>query len=135
MPVNGLSLSMHNPILVYSFLALYGVVTIVVLTYVHAKFRIANKTLKMLQKEWDTAESRHADFLGAAHQQISKLATAAAPAVPQPIVRQAAVSFDTRNQVVAMAKRGIGVSDIARACGLNEAEVEVLLGMARLLRG
>lgn len=134
MPANDLSLSMHNPILIYSFLGLYGVVTIVVLTYVHAKFRIANRTLKMLQKEWDTAESRHADFVGVAQQQISKLAVAPPVTIPQPVVRQAAVGFDTRNQVVAMAKRGIGVTEIGRACGLNEGEVEVLLGMARLGR-
>jgi hypothetical protein len=31
-----------------------------------------------------------------------------------------------------MARRGIGVTDIARACALHEGEVEVLLGMARL---
>jgi hypothetical protein len=49
-------------------------------------------------------------------------------------VRHAAVGFDTRNQVVAMAKRGIGLNDIARSCGLHEGEVEILLGMARLLR-
>ena len=33
-----------------------------------------------------------------------------------------------------MAKRGIGITDIARNCGLHEGEVEVLLGMARLVK-
>lgn len=133
MLTNVLNLSTHNPILIYSFLAVYGLITVVILTYVHARFRIAAKTLKLLTTEWDTAESRHADFVGVAQQQISKLAVAPSPAAA-PIVRHAAVGFDTRNQVVAMAKRGIGMSDIARSCGLHEGEVEILLGMARLQR-
>lgn len=133
MLANDLNLSIHSPILIYSFLTLYGVVTAAVLTYVHAKFRIATKTLNLLKSEWDSAESRHAGFVGAAQQQISKLAVATPPAAPV-VVRHAAVGFDTRNQVVAMAKRGMNISDIGRACGLHEGEVEVLLGMARLQR-
>ena len=132
MPANDLSLSMHDPVLIYGFLALYGLITIVIVTYVRAKFRVANKTLKLLTTEWAAAESRHAGFVGAAQQQISKLA--AAPPASQPVVRSAAVGFDTRNQVVAMAKRGISVPDIAKASRLHEGEVEVLLGMARLQR-
>ncbi len=133
MPANDLSLLIHNPILIYGFLALYGTITIVLVTYVHSKFRTANKTLKLLTTEWATAESRHADFVGAAQQQISKLAVAP-PAAAQPVARSVAVGFDTRNQVVAMAKRGISVPDIAKAARLHEGEVEVLLGMARLQR-
>ncbi len=133
MPASGLSLSMDNRILIYSFLALYGLITLLIVRYVNAKFRAANKTLKLLTAEWATAESRHADFVGAAQEQISKLA-AAPPVVHQPVVRSAAVGFDTRNQVVAMAKRGISVPDIAKASRLHEGEVEVLLGMARLQR-
>jgi hypothetical protein len=114
-------------------LALYGVITLVIAMYVRAKFRVASKTLNLLKTEWDTAESRHADFVGVAQQQISKLAVPPPPA-PVPAARPAVVGFDTRNQVVAMAKRGIGLNDIARACGLSEGEVEVLLGMARLQR-
>jgi hypothetical protein len=132
-PANALSLSTPNPILIYSFLALYGVITIVILTYVRKRFRLATDTLKLLKTEWDTAESRHAGFVGIAQQQISKLAVPApAPPVAPQSARHSAVGFDTRNQVVAMAKRGIGITDIARACALHEGEVEVLLGMARL---
>jgi hypothetical protein len=108
---------------------LYGVITIVILTYVRKRFRLAADTLKLLKTEWDTAESRHASFVGNARQQISKLAV---PPPPAAVVRHAALGFDTRTQVVAMAKRGINVTDIARACALHEGEVEVLLGMARL---
>ena len=133
MPANGLSLSMGNAVFIYSLLALYGLTTLLIVRYVNAKFRAANKTLKLLTAEWATAESRHADFVGAAQEQIAKL-TAAPPVVHQPVVRSTAVGFDTRNQAVAMAKRGISVPDIAKASRLHEGEVEVLLGMARLQR-
>jgi hypothetical protein len=126
---------MHNALVVYSMLALYGLITVVIVAYVHAKFRTATKALKLLTTEWETAESRHANFVGVAQEQISKLAVPTpAPVAAPASVRHAAVGFDTRNQVVAMAKRGIGLNDIARSCGLHEGEVEILLGMARLLR-
>jgi hypothetical protein len=131
MPANDLNLSIHNPILIYSFLALHGLLTVLVLTYVHAKFRTTARTLKLLSSEWQSAESRHVGFVGAAQEQLSKLTVPPPPAVP---VRNAAVNFDVRNQVVAMAKRGVAAPEIARSCGLHEGEVEVLLGMARLQR-
>jgi hypothetical protein len=116
--------------LIYVFLALYGVLTVVILTYVHSKFRLATRALQLLQTEWQTAESRHAGFVGAAKEQLSKLAEPApAPALP---LRKADVNGNVRHQVVAMAKRGIGPIEIGRSCGLHEGEVEVVLGMARL---
>ena len=51
MLANDLNLSIRNSILVYSLLAAYGLVTALVLTYVHSKFRVAAKTLKLLQNE------------------------------------------------------------------------------------
>jgi hypothetical protein len=132
MLANDLSLSIHNPILIYSFLALYGVLTVLMLTYVHSKFRTASKTLKLLETEWQSAESRHAGFVGAAHHQLSKLAVAPPP--PALPARHTAMNFDLRNQIVAMAKRGIAAPEISRSCGLNEGEVEVVLGMVRLQR-
>jgi len=132
---NDLSLSIRNPILIYSFLALYGLLTVLILTYVHAKFRVANKTLKLLQTEWTNAESTHATFVGAAQEQLAKLAVPAPPVMAVPSARSASVGFDLRNQVVTMAKRGIGIADISRNVGLHEGEVEVLLGMARLTKG
>ena len=132
MLANDLNLSIHNPILIYSFLALYGVLTVLMLTYVHAKFRTATKTLKLLEMEWQSADSRHAGFVGVAQERLSKLA--AAPPVPALPLRHTAVSFDLRNQVVAMAKRGIAAPDIARSSGLSEGEVEVVLGMVRIQR-
>lgn len=92
--------------------------------------------LKLLQKEWAKAESNHADFVGAAQERLAKLSVPApAPAPAMTVAPKTAVGFDVRNQVVTMAKRGIGIADIARNCGLHEGEVEVLLGMARLAKG
>jgi len=134
---NDLNLSIRNPILVYSFLAMYGLLTVLILTYVQSRFRVAAKTLKMLQTEWISAESKHASMVDVAQEQLSKLSipAPAAPAAPpsqMQLMRHPAVSFDTRNQIVTMAKRGMSICDIARNCGLHEGEVEVLLGMARL---
>jgi hypothetical protein len=126
---NDLSLSIHNPVLIYSFLALYGLLTVVLLVYVQTKFRYATKVLRVLQTEWDSAESRHAGFVGRAQEQISKLAVPAAVAAP---VKSASINFDTRNQVVAMGKKGFTAMEIAKTCGLQEGDVEVLLGMSRL---
>src|SRR5207248_2084041 len=92
MPANDLSLSMHNPILIYSFLALYGLLTVLMLTYVHTKFRTATKTLKLLETEWQSADSRHAGFVGVAQDRLSKLA--AAPPVPALPLRHTAVNGD-----------------------------------------
>ena len=135
MLANDLNLSIRNSILVYSLLGMYGLATALVLTYVHAKFRGAAKTLKLLQNEWTNAESKHATIVEVAQEQLSRLSVPA-PAAPAAaaVARSASVGFDVRNQVVTMAKRGIPVADISRNCGLHEGEVEVLLGMARLQR-
>ncbi len=129
MQANDLSLSAHNPMLIYTVLALYGLLTIAVLAYVRTRFRTATGILKTLQVEWDNADSRHAGFVGKAQEQIAKLA------VPAPVVaavKNVGLSFDLRNQVVAMGKKGFKSLEIARSCGLHEGEVDVLLSMARL---
>ncbi len=128
-----LNVSMHNSMLIYSLLALYGVLTVLVLTYVHSRFRLATKTLKALETEWQSASSRHAGFVGIAQEQLSKLSAPPPVATSLP-VRNTAVNFDVRNQIVAMAKRGVGPQEIARTCGLHEGEIEVVLGMVRLAR-
>ena len=132
MLANDLNLSLHNPILIYSFLAAYGLLTVTILMYVHSKFRVAAKILNLLQTEWTKAQSTHADFVGAAQQQLTKLA--APKPTPAVAARNVGVDFDKRNQVVAMAKRGIAAPEIARSCGLSEGEVEIVLGMVRLQR-
>jgi hypothetical protein len=129
---NDLNLSIHNPILIYAFLALYGLFMVAIVLYVNSKFRGAARTLKALQAEWSKAESSHAGFVGAAQEHLAKLSTPAPVQAPA-TARTSAVGFDVRNHVVTMAKRGIGIADIARNCGLHEGEVEVLLGMSRLV--
>src|SRR5215467_6027805 len=126
MLANDLNLSIHNPIVIYSFLALYGLLTVLTLVYVHAKFRTATKTLKLLEEQWLTADSRHAGFVGAAQEQLSRLAVT--PPVQALSLRPPAVNFDLRNHAVAMAKKGIAPPEIARLCRLSEGEVEVVLG-------
>jgi len=121
---------MGNPVLIYTFLVLYGLLTLAILAYVHTRFRSAASVLQTLQVEWNNAESRHAGFVGKAQAQISRLAPPAVPAVP--VAKKTVVSFDTRNEVVVMGKRGIKPLEIAKSCGLHEGEVDVLLGLARL---
>jgi hypothetical protein len=87
--------------------------------------------LKRLQTDWQNAASTHEDFVGMARERLSKLSSAA-PAVAASVARKSAIGADIRNQIVAMARRGTAVKDIARTCGLQEGEVEVILGMARL---
>ena len=120
---------MHNPILVYSLLALYGLLMLSLLLYVHSKFRAAANTLTQLRTEWQSAESKHSTFLAVAQQRLATLSRPAAL-----VTKNAGVGSDTRNQVEAMAKRGMSVNDIARTCGLQEGEIDVILGMARLQR-
>ena len=133
MPASDLSLSIHNPLVVYSSLALYGLLTVVLIAYVQAKFRTAAKALRLLQAEWHTAQSKHETFVGDAKEKLSKLNAppTSTNALPS---RTRAITLDTRHQIVSMAKRGMRTNDITRACGLQEGEIEVILGMARLAR-
>jgi hypothetical protein len=127
---NDSSLSIHSPLLIYTFLAVYGLLTLMLITYVRTKFRNAEKTLKLLNSEWQSAESTHTMFVGVAQEKLAKLAPASP--VRALLAQTATIGFDTRNQVVVMGKRGIGNGDIARTCGLQEGEVEVILGISRL---
>jgi hypothetical protein len=52
----------------------------------------------------------------------------------QAMAGQRSVTFDTRNQVIAMGRKGFSASDIGRACAMPEADVEVLLGLVRIQR-
>ena len=129
MQANDLNLSIHSPILIYSFLALYGLMTVTLLVYVQSRFRESAKLLQALQAEWSTADTRHAGLVGKAQEQIAKLSAPAPAANP---VQTSSVNLDIRNQVVAMGKKGFTAAEIAKTCGLQEGDVEVLLGMARL---
>jgi hypothetical protein len=133
---NASSLLTLNPIIVNMELGLYGLLFVCIFIYVHMKFRKADRLLKELKKEWDGAESKHTGLIQFAQHRIARLD--AAPAVvkpfPVPPLTSQGVPPDIRNQVTAMGRRGIPVSEIARSCGLPEGEVDVLLSMARMQR-
>lgn len=132
---NASSLFTLNPIIVHLELGLYGLLFVGIFIYVHMKFRKADRLLKGLKNEWEGAESKHAGLLQVAQHRISRLGERSEVAMPAaaPSVSQAVLP-DTRNQITAMGRRGIPVSEIARSCGLPEGEVDVLLSMARMQR-
>jgi len=130
MPANDLSPLIHSHALVYSLLGANAVLVLILAAYVHLKFRSAARTLKVLQAEWQSAESEHANIAGLAQEKLSRLSSVTKPAATP--ARAGGIGFDTRNQVLAMARRGTKARDIARSCGLQEGEVDVVLGMARL---
>src|SRR4051812_4861644 len=121
MSANTSALLTVNPIVVYSVLGFYGVFTAAVLLYVYHKFSHASRVLNSLKEEWELAKTAPTELL-------SVEPSATATPVPQPRL----VSFDTRNQVMSMGRKGLGASDIARAFAMTEAEVNVLLGLARI---
>src|SRR5437867_2084831 len=102
---NDLSLLMRNPFLVYAFLAVYGSLNILLIAYVHMKFRRAAKTMKLLQKQWKSAESDHSTFVGAAQEKLSKLSTSPPPGAAATNSRMSSMGFEMRRQIVLMAKR------------------------------
>lgn len=135
MSANASVLSTVNPVIVYSALAFYGVFISAVLLYVYRKFSGASRLLDSLKKDWDSAESSHKSLLTQAKEHVSRLSTAK----PEPAMAvsgggRGSVTFDTRNQIIAMGRKGFTAGDIARACAMPEADVDVLLGMARLQR-
>jgi hypothetical protein len=133
---NASSLLTLNPIIVNLELGLYGLLFVCIFIYVHMKFRKADRLLKELKKEWDGAESKHAGLIQFAQHRIARLDAEPAVVKPFPVPASTAqgVPPDIRNQVAAMGRRGIPVSEIARSCGLPEGEVDVLLSMARMQR-
>ena len=123
MLANAFAVLTVNPI-TSAVLAFYGALLVAGLYFVHRKFSGASRLLNSLQTDWASAESNHRTLVEHARQHVTKLNPA--PPVYRP------VTFDTRNQVVVMGRRGSSPTDIARACGLQEADVDVLLGMARI---
>jgi DNA-directed RNA polymerase specialized sigma24 family protein len=130
---NASSLLTLNPIIVYATLALYGLLFAVTFLYMHNRFRMSSRVLSLLKNDWADAETKHSELVETAQQRIARLS------VEMPVRAQAepqvkGVTSDTRTQVVAMGKRGLGLAEIARNTGLPEGEVDVLLGLARMQR-
>jgi hypothetical protein len=132
MLANVSALSAVNPIVVYGVLAFYGIVIFAVLLYVYNKFSGAARLLESLRKDWESAETTHKDMLAQAKEHVSKLTPA--PAALNAAATARSVNFDTRHQVMAMGRKGFQTADIARACAMPEADVDVLLGLARIQR-
>ena len=133
MSANVSALSAVNPIVVYSVLGFYGIVIFAVLLYVYNKFSGAARLLDSLKKDWESAETTHKDMLTQAREHVSKL-TPAPTAFNAAAGSARSVNFDTRHQVIAMGRKGFQTADIARACAIPEADVDVLLGLARIQR-
>ena len=136
MLANASNLFTLNPIIVNLELGLYGLLFVGIFIYVHMKFRKADRLLKRLKNEWKDTESKHAGILQIAQHRLSRLGAKSEVAMPEatpPSVPQAVLP-DTRNQITAMGRRGIPVSEISRSCGLPEGEVDVLLSMSRMQR-
>jgi DNA-directed RNA polymerase specialized sigma24 family protein len=131
---NASSLLTLNPIIVYATLGLYGLLFAFMFVYLHSRFRTSSRVLSLLKTDWAHADSKHSELVGTAQERIARLSIeipARAQAEPQ---LMKAVTADTRTQVVAMGKRGLGLPEIARNTGLPEGEVDVLLGLARMQR-
>jgi DNA-directed RNA polymerase specialized sigma24 family protein len=130
---NASNLLTLNPIIVYAMLGLYGLLFAFMFVYVHNRFKTSAKILALLKTDWASAELTHADLVGTAQEKIAQLRLELpVKTQAQPVMKS--VNSDTRTQVVAMGKRGLGVAEIARTTGLPEGEVDVLLGLARMQR-
>ena len=135
---NASSLLTLNPVIVYSTLALYVLLFAGMFLYLHGRFRAASRTLGFLKKDWASAQSEHSNLVEMARRRLATLQKSEPAPQPKVVmppmpVRQP-VNTDTRSQVVAMGKRGMGTAEIARSAGLPEGEVDVILGMARMQR-
>ena len=134
MSANASSLLTLNPIIVYATLGLYGLLFAFTFVYLHSRFRASARVLGLIKTDWAAAASKHTGLVESAQDQISRLSVET-PARAQVLTSvQPAVTTDTRNQIVAMARKGLPVTEIARSVGLSEGEVDVLLGLARMQR-
>jgi hypothetical protein len=127
---NTFVLLIHNPIAVT--LSVYVITLAFILTYVHAKFSKANRLLRIVQQDWNSAQTSHASLLTEARDHVTKLSVSKPAKAFAITSNRPAVNVDLRHQVIAMGKKGFSTSEISRSCGLPESEVGVLLGLARL---
>jgi hypothetical protein len=121
-PVSDLSLSVRNPILVYSLLTLYGLLSIFLIVYVHRKFRTAAKTLKVLENPMAKRRIQNTQTSSATRRKSSRSSR-------RPLQDSSRGCREKRRRRtrhaqsdVSMAKRGMRAGDIARACGLRKAK-------------
>jgi hypothetical protein len=126
---NELSRLTPNPLVIYAALAVYGMILLMVVAYVYAKFRTANRMLKVLKQDWAHAETKHTGFIDQAREQITRLRP---PTISQTTMPSDAINGDLRNQIITMGRKGMAANEIARSCGIPEGDVDVMLGLARI---
>ncbi len=137
MPTNVYLPSMPDQIGIYLALGLCGLSIIFLALHVQRKFVRASGALTALNREWEDAQARFFKIAEAAQKQIGSLEIEP-HLVGRQVSRQESsgeISFAVRNRVIAMGKSGATPGDIARSAGLEEAEVNVLLGMSRVEGG
>ena len=134
MSANASSLLTLNPIIVYAMLGLYGLLFAFTFLYLHNRFRTSSRVLSLLKNDWADAESKHSELVETAQERIARLSSEIPVMVQAQPAAIRTITSDTRTQVVAMGKRGLGLAEIARNTGLPEGEVDVLLGLARMQR-
>src|ERR1043165_1514137 len=103
-------------------LGLYGLLFAFTFLYLHNRFKVSSRVLSVLKNDWADAESKHSELVGTAQDRIARLSVELPRVQAQPAMLKT-VTSDTRNQVVAMGKRGLGLAEIARNTGLPEGEV------------
>ena len=97
MSLNASAALIANPAVIYSTLALYGLLLLVVLLYVSRKFSGAKLLLNSLKKDWDSAETTHTKLMKDANEHVSRLAQSATNAPDRTFTGPKPVTFDTRN--------------------------------------
>ena len=118
--------------IIFAVLAIYGFAMALGLFYGDRRFRRAGKILDALQREWVDAESSHTNLMSTARERVSRFAWGAEGSTGIPALARTPVSFDLRNQVVAMARKGASPLEISRICAIPLPDIDVLLGMARI---
>ncbi len=130
MATNVFLLSMPDAIGIYLALALCGLAIIFLTIHVQYRFACARGALTTLNREWENAEAQFTNLAEIAQQKIGRLENVPGGAISQE--PGASIDSGIRNQVTAMSRSGAAARDIARTAGLNEADIDVILGMSRV---
>ena len=120
---------MPDEIGIYLALGLCGLSIVFLALHVQRRFVRASGALTTLNREWAEAQAQFMNLAEVAQRQMSTQ-TVHEKAPPQEPVGE--ISSGLRNQITAMSRNGAAAEDIARTAGLSEAEINVLLGMARV---
>jgi hypothetical protein len=122
MSTNASNLLTISSTVIYSILWFYGVLTTAALLYFYQQFSATKQLMVNLKEEWESLQTA-----------ISNPLPISAPAVAKiPAFQPRLLTFDNRHRVMAMGRKGLAPSDIARACSMSEVEVDNLLRSASI---